>query len=79
MARGVGMIEVKEFVVYDDPLSLDDALYLAASLESASTHHVARAIVAKGAMLKRAFATPYEYQEIPKQGVAGLLRGKLMK
>ncbi len=79
MARGVGMIEVTEFVVYDDTLTLPDALYLAASLESASAHPIARAIVAKGAMLKRALATPYEYKEIPGQGVAGIVLGKLVE
>ena len=71
-----GKPEITDFVVFDDSLPLADALYIAASLESASTHPIGRAIAEKGAMLKRSLATPFEFKEISGMGVSGVVEGK---
>lgn len=80
----VGRPDITDFIVFDDTLPLPEALYLAASLESKSTHPLARAIVEKGTMLTRArlpiggqaLATPFEYKEVVGMGVSGIVNGK---
>ncbi|OHA19552.1 MAG: hypothetical protein A3C08_02615 [Candidatus Taylorbacteria bacterium RIFCSPHIGHO2_02_FULL_47_18] len=71
-----GNPDITDFVVFDDALPLADALYLAASLESACTHPIGRAIAEKGLALKRSLATPFEFKEISGMGVSGVVEGK---
>ena len=72
----IGKPDITDFIVFDDLLPLSDALYLAASLESASAHPIGRAIAEKGATLRRSLATPFEFKEVSGMGVSGIVEGK---
>jgi Cu+-exporting ATPase len=57
-------------------ISKDELLRLAASLERASEHPLAAAIVAKANELKSNLSEPADFQSVPGQGVRGIIEGK---
>jgi Cu+-exporting ATPase len=58
------------------PLSNDDLLRLAASLERASEHPLGAAIVAKANEEKLTLAEAANFQSVPGQGICGTVEGK---
>jgi heavy metal translocating P-type ATPase len=58
------------------PLSEDEALRLAASLDQASTHPIAKALVAEARARKASLASPSRIAETPGEGLRGRIEGK---
>ena len=59
-------------------IDAEEALRLAASLDQASTHVIARALVGEARMRKLALAPPRDVTEYPGQGVSGEVDGAMM-
>ncbi|WP_119390795.1 heavy metal translocating P-type ATPase [Taklimakanibacter lacteus] len=60
------------------PLSENEALRLAASLDQASTHPIARALVAEAKSRRLALAFPRRVVETPGEGLHGQVEGRTM-
>ncbi|WP_242343881.1 heavy metal translocating P-type ATPase [Anaeromyxobacter terrae] len=67
---------VREVVSFDPAVAPDDALSLAAAVESRSEHHVGRAIVEAARALPEAAAVEVEgFRAVPGRGVVARVRG----
>jgi Cu+-exporting ATPase len=73
-----GKPRVVEISLADNPtpISKNDLLRLAASLERASEHPLGAAIVSKANEEKQSLSEPANFQSLPGQGVCGTVEGK---